>query len=92
MIKHLFLISVALSFYVYIGFPLLLWVLRAFVRRAPPGRPCEPSVSLLVAAYNEAAVIASAQLVNGNTVLTLPDQTSVILVGVRHIDTGIFVS
>jgi hypothetical protein len=41
-------------------------------------------------ATNEASVVASAQLVNGNTVLTLPDQTSVILVGVTHVDTGIF--
>jgi hypothetical protein len=39
---------------------------------------------------NEAAVIASAKLVNGNTALTLPDQTSVVLVGVTHVDTGIF--
>lgn len=38
----------------------------------------------------EAAVIASAKLVNGNTVLTFPDQTSVVLVGVTHVDTSIF--
>jgi trimeric autotransporter adhesin len=41
-------------------------------------------------ASNEASVVASAQLVNGNTVLTLPDQTSLVLVGVTHVDTGIF--
>jgi hypothetical protein len=41
-------------------------------------------------AQSEAAVVASAQLVNGNTVLTFPDHTSVVLTGVTHIDTGIF--
>jgi hypothetical protein len=35
-------------------------------------------------------VIATAQFVSGNTVLTLPDQTSVVLVGITHVDTGIF--
>jgi hypothetical protein len=38
----------------------------------------------------EAQVIASAQAVNGNTVLTYPDHTSLVLVGVTHVDAGIF--
>ena len=58
MTKPLFWISVAFPLYVYIGFPLLLWLLQALVRRPPRKQPIEPSVSLLVAAYNEAAVIA----------------------------------
>ena len=58
MTKSLFWISVAFPLYVYIGFPLLLWLLVALVRRAPRAQSIEPSVSLLVAAYNEAAVIA----------------------------------
>ena len=58
MAKSLFWISVAFPLYVYIGFPLLLWLLAALVRRAPRQRAIEPSVSLLIAAYNEAAVIA----------------------------------
>ncbi len=58
MTKLLFWISVAFPLYVYIGFPLLLWLLQALVRRAPLKQPIEPSVSLLVAAYNEAAVIS----------------------------------
>ena len=58
MIKPLFWISVAFPLYVYFCFPLLLWLLQALVRRAPPKQPIEPSVSLLVAAYNEATVIA----------------------------------
>jgi cellulose synthase/poly-beta-1,6-N-acetylglucosamine synthase-like glycosyltransferase len=58
MIKLLFWSSLAFPLYVYIGFPLLLWLPQALVRRAPRKPPIEPSVSLLVAAYNEAAVIA----------------------------------
>jgi glycosyltransferase involved in cell wall biosynthesis len=58
MIKLLFWISVAFPLYVYLGFPLLLWLLQALVRHAPRKQPIEPCVSLLVAAYNEAAVIA----------------------------------
>ena len=58
MSKSLFWISVAFPLYVYIGFPLLLWLLQTLARRAPRKQPIEPSVSLLVAAYNEAAVIA----------------------------------
>ena len=58
MAKSLFWISVAFPLYVYIGFPVLLWLLAALVRRAPRPQPIEPSVSLLVAAYNEAAAIA----------------------------------
>ncbi|HWB51841.1 MAG TPA: FG-GAP-like repeat-containing protein [Stellaceae bacterium] len=38
----------------------------------------------------ESAVIASSQLVDGNTVLTFPDHTSVVLTGVAHVDLGIF--
>jgi cellulose synthase/poly-beta-1,6-N-acetylglucosamine synthase-like glycosyltransferase len=58
MIKPLFWISVAFPLYVYLGFPLLLWLLQALVRRPPRQQPIEPAVSLLIAAYNEAAVIA----------------------------------
>lgn len=58
MIKPLFWVSVAFPLYVYLGFPLLLWLLQALVRRPPRKQPIEPSVSLLIAAYNEAAVIA----------------------------------
>jgi cellulose synthase/poly-beta-1,6-N-acetylglucosamine synthase-like glycosyltransferase len=58
MIRQLFWISVAFPLYVYIGFPLLLWLLQALVPRAARKQPIEPAVSLLIAAYNEAAVIA----------------------------------
>jgi Glycosyltransferase like family 2 len=57
MIKLLFWISAGLVFYVYFGYPLLLWVLPIFLRASIRTKSIEPSVSLLVAAYNEAAVI-----------------------------------
>jgi len=59
MARLLFWISAGFAVYVYIGYPMLLWGLQAVLRSAPVKRPVEPSVSLLVAAYNEAAVIAN---------------------------------
>src|SRR5271167_2379621 len=57
MARLLFWISAGFIVYVYIGYPILLWALQAVVRAAPRRRQAEPSVSLLVAAYNEAGVI-----------------------------------
>jgi cellulose synthase/poly-beta-1,6-N-acetylglucosamine synthase-like glycosyltransferase len=57
MAKLLFWISAGFTVYVYFGYPLLLWALQSLFRAAPPKEKLEPSVSLLVAAYNEAAVI-----------------------------------
>ena len=57
--KLLFLISAGLVVYVYIGYPLLLWVLPVFFRSSLQTKSIEPSVSLLIAAYNEATVIAA---------------------------------
>jgi cellulose synthase/poly-beta-1,6-N-acetylglucosamine synthase-like glycosyltransferase len=56
--RFLFWISTGFVVYVYLGYPVLLWALQAVFRAAPRKQPVEPSVSLLVAAYNEAAVIA----------------------------------
>jgi hypothetical protein len=39
---------------------------------------------------NEAAVIAAAREIGGNTLLTFPDHSSVLLVGVTHVGAGIF--
>ncbi len=58
MARLLFWISAGFGFYVYIGYPILLWVLQTIFRSSPDKPPVEPTVSLLVAAYNEAAVIA----------------------------------
>lgn len=58
MAKLLFWISAGFTVYVYLGYPILLWGLQAVFRSSPRKQSIEPSVSLLVAAYNEAAVIA----------------------------------
>jgi cellulose synthase/poly-beta-1,6-N-acetylglucosamine synthase-like glycosyltransferase len=58
MAKLLFWISAGFAVYVYIGYPVLLWGLQAVFRSSPRKQSIEPSVSLLVAAYNEAAVMA----------------------------------
>jgi len=54
----IFWASVAFIFYVYVGYPLLLWVFQALLGSAPAKQAVEPAVSVLVAAYNEGAVIA----------------------------------
>jgi len=53
----LFWAALAVTLYVYAGYPVLLWGLRLAFGRPPAKRAIEPSVSLLVAAYNEAAVV-----------------------------------
>lgn len=55
--ETIFWIATGVAFYVYAGFPLLLVVLQRFARRPVAKRPTEPTVTLLVAAYNEAHVI-----------------------------------
>ncbi len=55
----LFWISAGTVVYVYFGYPLLLWLLSFFFRTSFQTKSIEPSVSLLVAAYNEAAVIGA---------------------------------
>ena len=49
--------SALVAAYIYIGFPLLLGFLQRFARRPVAKRAIEPTVSVLVAAYNEAKVI-----------------------------------
>ena len=55
--KILFFASSGLILYVYFGYPLLLSVAARFMRRPVTRKSIEPSVSILIAAYNEAAVI-----------------------------------
>lgn len=52
-----FWISVAAVIYAYAGYPLTLLTLRLFIRRPVRRAPISPSVSLLIPAYNESAVI-----------------------------------
>ncbi len=45
-------------FYIYLGYPLLLWFVRAIKGVKPVQRaPFEPQVTLIISAYNEAATI-----------------------------------
>src|SRR3990172_7849535 len=55
MVEYIFWACLGLAAYAYFGYPLLLWAL-ASLRRAPPtpqGLNGWPSVSLIIAAYNE---------------------------------------
>ena len=67
-----FWIAVGFPVYVYFGYPILLWGLQAVFRSSVSRQSVEPSVSLLVAAYNEAAVIAD-KIRNG-LALDYPDE------------------
>jgi len=58
MLELLFWISAAYVAYIYFGYAILLWLLQPLLRRRYRTEPVEPSVSLLIAAYNEEAVIA----------------------------------
>ncbi len=51
--------AAATILYTYVGFPLALVLRRALVRRPVRARDHRPVVSIIVAAYNEAAVIAA---------------------------------
>lgn len=57
--KALFWSAAGLTCFVYAGYPLSLLLLRTLVRRPVLKRPVEPSISLVIAAHNEAAVIES---------------------------------
>lgn len=54
---YLAVLAGALLFYVYIGYPLLLTVLSFFFKRKSPDATYTPSISVLIAAYNEEAAI-----------------------------------
>lgn len=54
----LFWLSLGVSVYAYLGYPATLLLIRLVMHRPVRRRPIEPSVSLLVAAYNEEHVIA----------------------------------
>lgn len=54
----LFTVSAGLLFYVYLGFPILLWVWSRGRKRPAPQLTEEPMVSMIVAAFNEEKAIA----------------------------------
>ena len=57
--RALFWVSAFLVVYPYLVFPSLLMLMRRVIPRPPRKAPIEPTVSMLVAAYNEADVIAA---------------------------------
>jgi biofilm PGA synthesis N-glycosyltransferase PgaC len=57
-VPTIFWIFVFLPVYAYIGYPIVLAALRLAIRRPIKKGPITPMVSLIVPAYNEAAVIA----------------------------------
>jgi len=54
---YAFWFALSAVFYAYIGYPLLLAILRLVLRRPVRRAPIEPTVTLIVPAYNEARVI-----------------------------------
>ncbi len=55
----LFWASVFLVFYAYFGYPLLVWMLARFKKQKKEDENYEPSVTLLIAAYNESTAITT---------------------------------
>ena len=58
MTRTVFWVSAGFVVYTYVGYPVLLWILQKLMPRRGGRAASEPSVSLLIAAYNEADVIA----------------------------------
>lgn len=55
---YLFWISLSLAIYTYVGYPVLVLGLGRLLRRRVAQTPCEPTISIIIAARNEAARIA----------------------------------
>jgi cellulose synthase/poly-beta-1,6-N-acetylglucosamine synthase-like glycosyltransferase len=53
-LKGLFWLSLALVFYTYVGYPLMVVLLGRLFRRRVAQGPCEPAVTIIIAAFNEA--------------------------------------
>ncbi|TKB24944.1 glycosyltransferase family 2 protein [Desulfopila sp. IMCC35006] len=51
--KLCFFFSLFMIFYVYAGYPICVWLLTRLVRKSIDKGPYEPSVTILIAAYNE---------------------------------------
>ena len=76
----IFWLSAGVVFYVYIGFPALLFLLaRCFPKMDVEGDPSLPSVSMIISAYNESAVIRE-KLKNGLSLDYPKDKWQVVVV------------
>ena len=78
MARFVFWTSAAFVLYTYVGYPILLWVLRRLYQQPVRKSPGEPSVSLLIAAYNEADVIAD-KLRNSLALDYPPDRLEIVV-------------
>ncbi len=78
MAKLLFWIATGFVVYVYVGYALVLWCLQAFVSSSRRNAAVQPSVSLLVAAYNESDVIAN-KIRNSLSVDYPPDKLEIVI-------------
>ena len=78
MLEIVFWASAAFVVYAYAGYPVLLWALQSVLRRPVTKRSIEPSVSLLVAAYNEADVI-EAKIRNSLALDYPPDRLEIVV-------------
>jgi cellulose synthase/poly-beta-1,6-N-acetylglucosamine synthase-like glycosyltransferase len=59
MVENIFYLSLLLVFYVYAGYPLVAACLGAILQRKVKKRPIEPSVTIIISAYNEEEGIAA---------------------------------
>jgi len=59
MVDAIFFLSIALVFYVYAGYPLLVLAFGKIFPHPVARQPYEPSVTVLIAAYNEETVIGT---------------------------------
>jgi cellulose synthase/poly-beta-1,6-N-acetylglucosamine synthase-like glycosyltransferase len=55
--KIVFWVGLAIPVYAYFGYPLMLVLLRRLIHHKVRKAPCEPFISILIPAYNEAAMI-----------------------------------
>jgi poly-beta-1,6-N-acetyl-D-glucosamine synthase len=75
----LFWVSMGLIAYVFVGYPIALAVLSAVRPRPRRQQPCEPAISIVFSAYNEASSIASK--IQNLLTLDYPEGCVEILVG-----------
>ena len=77
--KWIFWFSTVVLFYIYLGYPLLLWVASRTFPRPVRTSPYFPTVSILLSAFNEEKVIA--QKIENLLTLDYPEEKLEILVG-----------
>jgi cellulose synthase/poly-beta-1,6-N-acetylglucosamine synthase-like glycosyltransferase len=77
-VRYLFWLSVVVVVYTYVGYPLLAFLLGRLRRRRVDKGPCAPSVSILIAAYNEARSLRAT--VENKLRLEFPGPVQVIVV------------